>query len=139
MPLCRNCNTDSPFARTIFGETPAGDRDECPNCTPQSFDKFAAPSDKKIWIGPEYAPNDYEKRYDSEGVYYMPKPEVTAEREKNLFVDTEEKQKYERAVEKKRREGRKDPLTPEEVAEAIKRAEAMVRPMIEDPETTYLV
>lgn len=139
MSVCGNCGNGSPYARTIFGENPAGDRHECPSCAPQSFEKLSAPSDKKIWIGPEYAPNDYEKRYDADGLYYMPKPEVTAEREKNLFVDTDEKEKYARAVEKKRIEGRKHALTPEEVEEALKRANAMVRPMIEDKETTYLV
>lgn len=138
MALCGNCGREEFRIRSVFTESGEA-RDECPSCCPQSFDKRTDPSDKKIWIGPEYAPNDYEKRYDKDGVYYMPKPEVTAERERNLFVNTEEKEQYARAVEKKRIEGRKHSLTPEEIQEAIKRADAMVRPMIEDKETTYLV
>lgn len=138
MSICGNCGQEGSRIRSVFTESGEA-RDECPSCCPQSFDKHTAPSDKKIWIGPEYAPNDYEKRYDSDGVYYMPKPEVTAERERRLFVDTDEEAKYAAALEKKRREGRKTPMTPQELEHALKRAEELVRPMIEDPDTTYIV
>lgn len=137
MAICSTCGHESQRIRTVFRGSES--KDECPSCCPQSFEKQTDPSDKKIWIGPEYAPNDYEKRYDSDGVYYMPKPEVTAERERRLFVDSDEEEAYARALEKKRREGRKEPLTPAELEQAIKRANEMIRPLIEDKETTFIV
>lgn len=138
MAICGTCGNESARVRTVFAES-GESRDQCPSCDPQTFEKFTAPSDKKIWIGPEVRPNDYEKKYDSEGVYYEPKPEATAELERNLFVSTEEKEKYERALAKKRTENRQGALTPEQIAEALKRADAMVRPLIEDKERTFIV
>jgi len=137
MAICGTCGAETTRLRTIVRD--GGNQDECPQCCPQSFAKATDPSDKKIWIGPEYAPNDYEKRYDSEGVYYVPKPEVTAARERRLLVNTEEEEAYARALEKKRLEGRKHPMTPLELEQALKRADELIRPLVEDPNTTFIV
>src|SRR5262249_33288985 len=112
-------------------------QDECPVCCPQSFEKQTDPSDKKIWIGPEVRPNDYEKRYDSDGVYYEPKPEATAELEANIFRDSDEAEAYQRALEQKRLTRRTAPLTESEEAQAIRKVDALLRPLIEDKETAY--
>ncbi len=138
MASCRSCGFEGARIRSVFTESGEA-RDECPNCAPQSFEKQIDPSDKKIWIGPETRPNDYEKHYDSDGVYYVPKPEVTAALERRLFVDTEEEAAYARAVEKKRKEGRKLPMNSAELEQAIKRANDMIRPMVEDPDRTFIV
>lgn len=111
--------------------------DECPSCAPQSFEKQSDPSDKKIWIGPEYAPNDYEKRYDADGVYYVAKPEVTAEREAKAFRDSDEQERYQKALAEKRANRRTRPLTEHELALALAKVDALFRPLIEDPNTAY--
>jgi len=135
MAICGSCGAETTKLRTIFGE--GGSQDECPQCCPQSFAKATDPSDKKIWIGPEYAPNDYEKRYDADGVYYQPKPEVTAERERNLFVASEDQERYAAAVEKKRSERRTRKMSAAEEQAAIQMIDKLLRPLIEDPNTSY--
>lgn len=137
MAICGNCGTETSRLRTTIYED--GTRDECPNCSPQTFEKVTAPSDKKIWIGPEYAPNDYEKRYDSEGVYYMPKPEVTAEREAKIFKDSESDGKYAAAIETKRKHRRTQPMDELEIAAALNKVERLFKPLIEDNDTAYEV
>jgi hypothetical protein len=111
--------------------------DECPQCAPQSFEKHADPSDKKIWIGPEVRPNDYEKRYDSEGVFYEPKPEVTAELEAKVFQDSDEEARYRQALDKKRAERRTRKMTAAELHEAVSKVDRWFRPLIEDPDVSY--
>lgn len=135
MAICGNCGAESTRLRTFIYEDAT--RDECPACAPQSFEKITDPSDKKIWIGPETRPNDYEKRYDSDGVFYMPKPEATAELERKAFKEADYDEKYAAAVERKRKNRCMRNLTPLEVASAIAKANSMFEPLITDPNTNY--
>jgi hypothetical protein len=136
MALCGNCGAEGARMRSRWVEG-VQLADECPQCAPQSFDKVTDPSDKKIWIGPEYAPNDYEKKYDAQGVYYEPKPEITAEREAKVFEDSDEKERYEAALAKKRQERRTRPMTASELHQALCLVDRTFRPLIEDPDVSY--
>lgn len=116
--------------------------DECPACAPQSFEKQTDPSDKKLWIGPEVRPNDYEKCYDADGLIYMPKPEITAELEQQAcglksVRSQEEKEAQERALAEKRNTRRTRPMTSSEVQKALNIVDLYFRPLIEDPEVSY--
>jgi hypothetical protein len=121
MATCSNCGADTPRLRTVFlgKET----RDECPQCAPGSFEKFTAPSDKKIAMGFEAHPNEYEKRYDEDGVFYIRKPEYRAEQEQRLTQPAEDDRlREEQAVAEKRATRRTQPLSPDEVLFAINKA-----------------
>lgn len=109
--------------RTIFCED-GSQREECPHCAPDNFEKFTVPSDRKIWAGWEAHPNEYEKKYDKDGVIYERKPEYRAEQEQRLMQATEEERlAQERAVAKKRKERRTTPMDAVELAAAMRRAE----------------
>ena len=141
MAICGNCGAHGSRIRSRW-EKDVQLPDECPNCAPQSFEKQSDPSDKKLWIGPEVRPNDYEKRYDLDGVYYMPKPEATAELEqqacgKNSVIAQEEREAQEKAAAQKRQTRRTRPMTPGEFQTAMERVDRMFRPLIEDPDTAY--
>ncbi len=118
MAVCSNCKSESPRVRTHFAED--GQRDECPNCAPETFEKFTAPSDKKIWMGYEAHPNEYVKAEDGG---YDRKPEYRAEQEQQLSEATEEEKELQRrAEENKRKTRRTDPMTPAEHLAAIAKA-----------------
>jgi hypothetical protein len=136
MAICGNCGAEGSRIRSrwIRGvQIP----DECPQCAPQDFEKQTDPSDKKIWIAPEVRPNDYTKVYDEDGPIYMPKPEVTAELEAKVFDNSEEREKYEEALAKKRAERRTRPLSEVELMQALRHVDQYLRPMIEDQVTAY--
>jgi hypothetical protein len=98
--------------------------DECPSCAPGSFEKFTAPSDKKIWMGYEAHPNEYEKRYDKDGLIYERKPEYRAEQEQKLAQQTaDERDAQQRAVAEKRATRRTDRMDSVELAAALRKAE----------------
>ena len=124
MAKCDNCGAQTTRVRSAWNyETGERLPDACPNCRPELFEKFTAPSDKKIWMGFEANPNQYEKRYDAEGVYYIRKPEYRAEQEAQLQQPaTDEREAEQRAIEKKRRERRTEPMTPSEHLQAIAKA-----------------
>lgn len=137
MAVCRTCGAESNRTRTIFRSEP---RDECPNCAPDRFEKFSDPSTKKIWTGPEFAPNDYEWH---NGQLQM-KPEAVAELEAkacgiNSVRAQEEKAAEEKAIEHKRHHRRTAALTPEEIEAALRFADGTLRPLIEDTETVHEV
>lgn len=123
MAICSNCKAEGPRVRSRWtedGQLP----DECPNCAPSSFEKVTDPSDKKIWMGFEAHPNEYDKRYDTLGPFYVRKPEYRAEQEERLRNMTEdEKAAQERAIAKKRAERRTTPMDAVEEAAALRRAE----------------
>jgi hypothetical protein len=124
MAICGKCQAESARVRSRWdAKTGAPLPDECPNCSPGSFEKFTAPSDKKMWGGWEAHPNEYEKRYDSEGVFYLRKPEYRAEQEAQLALGaTDEREKQARAEIKKRAERRTLPMNSAEQAAAIAKA-----------------
>lgn len=141
MAICSTCGTEGARIRSRWQEG-VQLPDECPSCTPQSFEKQTDPSDKKFWIGPEYAPNDYEKRYDKDGVIYMPKPEATHELEQsmcgvNSVTAIEEREAMEKAAAKKRATRRTAPMTQGELNHAMTFIDTYLRPMIQSTETSY--
>ena len=84
MALCGNCGAEGTRIRSrwLNGQQLP---DQCPHCAPGEFGaKFTAPSDKKIHMGFEAHPNEYEKRYDADGVFYSRKSEYRAEQEDRL-------------------------------------------------------
>lgn len=108
MATCGSCGAQSTRIRSRWKDS-IQLPDECPFCAPQTFEKHTDPSVKKIWIGPEYNPNAYEKRYDEDGIYYQAKPEFTAEQEAKACLSSEERE----AIERKRKTRRTEPLKPE--------------------------
>ena len=141
MAICGNCGSEGNRIRSRWAKDTQLP-DECPSCAPQSFEKQTDPSDKKLWIGPEVRPNDYEKRYDLDGVYYMPKPEVTAELERKAcgrdsVAAQEEREQMARAAQKKRAQRRTTPLSQSELQRALARVDEFFRPLIEDPNVSY--
>lgn len=130
MAICATCGHASARVRSRWDEKGVRLPDECHYCAPQNFEKFTAPSDKKIWMGFEANPNEYEKRYDSEGVFYIRKPEYRTEQEEKLMqpaADEAEKQRL--AEEKKRKERRTLPMDPAETLAAIAKAKVIADAM----------
>jgi hypothetical protein len=124
MALCSNCGSEGTRVRSRWNAEGVQLPDQCPICDPGSFEKFTAPSDKKIWMGFEANPNEYEKRYDANGVYYVRKPEYVAEQEQRLMQATEEElEKQQRAVAQKRATRRTTPMDSAEQAAALRKAE----------------
>ena len=130
MSVCMNCKAEGTRVRTIFAED--GQRDECPSCAPANFEKFTAPSDKKIWMGYEAHPNEYVKAEDGG---FDRKPEYRAEQEQKLGEATEEEKELQRrAEEKKRKERRTTPMDEAELAAATRRAEEIASFLIASTE-----
>src|SRR6202011_3697506 len=120
MSVCLNCGHEGTGIRTIWNEAD-GRRTECPHCAPDAFEKFTAPSDKKIWMGYEAHPNEYVKAEDGG---YDSKPEYRAEQEQKLMEATAEEQAaQERAVALKRATRRTHEMDQAELAQALGRAE----------------
>jgi len=127
MSVCGTCKTETTRIRTTFSEDGA-QHDECPHCAPDSFEKFTAPSDKKIWMGYEAHPEQYEKKYDKDGVIYERKPEFRAEQEEKLQQATEEELTAQQKAEQDKRNNRRTlPMDAGEYAQALHRAEEIAR------------
>lgn len=123
MAKCNNCGAEGTRVRSRWNEKGNQLPDECPQCAPGNFEKFTAPSDKKIWMGYEANPNEYEKRYDADGVFYIRKLEYRAEQEARLSQGaSDELEAQERAEAKKRAERRTEPMTESEKLAAIAKA-----------------
>lgn len=84
MAICSNCGAETKRVRSRWSPQGIQLPDECPQCAPQSFGKFTTPFDKQPHMGWEAHPNEYERRYDGEGAYYLRKPEYRAEQEERL-------------------------------------------------------
>src|SRR6266849_6147647 len=126
MTICSNCGKETTRLRTTWAED-GSQRDECPNCEPGSFEKFTAPSDKKLWLGWEAHPNEYVKAADGG---YDRKPEYRAEQEQRLSLPTsEEEEAQQRAVKHKRETRRTAPLNRAELSAAMRKAEELVERM----------
>lgn len=126
MAICSGCGSESPRVLNRWndkGQLP----DKCPNCSPSSFEKFTAPSDKKIWMGYEAHPNEYVKSADGG---YDRKPEYRAEQEQRLSAETdEERENRLRAEASKRATRRTRTMDPEEHFAAIAKATQIVNAM----------
>ena len=140
MATCTNCGADSPRVRSRWIKSERMP-DECPMCSPQSFEAVHDPSSQKIWIGPEFAPNDYIKREDSLGTRFDLKPEAARELELNQTVNSrraiEEREAMAKKAADKRLTRRTKALDPLEIAQAIRFADEQIRPLIEDPDISY--
>ncbi len=138
MSICRSCGAETQRLRVIsIGKS---FKDECPQCQPQSFEGMKDPSAKKIWIGPEFAPNDYIRTEDG----YQLKPEAQQELEEKAcglksVAAREERETQERLIAEKRKTRRTRPMTEAEIREATAWIDTNLRPMIEDTETAYEV
>lgn len=124
MAICSNCGAEGSRVRSRWNDKGEQLPDECPQCDPSGFEKFTAPSDKKIWMGYEAHPNEYEKQYDKDGLIYNRKPEYRSEQEQRLTQQTDdEREAQERAVAKKRATRRTDRMDTIELAQAMRKAE----------------
>jgi hypothetical protein len=118
--LCTNCNTESTRIRIVYAED-GEQRVECPHCAPGAFEKFTAPSDKKIWMGYEAHPNEYVK---SEDGGYDRKPEYRAEQEQKMLEATAEEQERQRQAEANKRATRRtEAMSAAEMNAALRKAE----------------
>src|SRR5882724_209934 len=128
MAFCSNCGADRSRVRSRWTEKGEQLPDECPNCSPDSFEKFTAPSDKKIWMGYEAHPNEYVKAEDGG---YDRKPEYRAEQEQKLAETTsEEREAQSKAEVNKRAYRRTTPMDRVELSMALRRAEAIASSLI---------
>ena len=103
MGICNQCGHEGTRIRSRWLEgiqLP----DECPNCAPTSFEKFSAPSDKKIWMGYEAHPNEYVRSADGG---YDRKPEYRTEQEERLRNETEEERNTRLRAESRKRSARR--------------------------------
>lgn len=127
MATCSNCGAQGTRIRSRWTEKNVQLPDECPQCAPSSFEKFSAPSDKKIWMGYEAHPNEYKKVDAGDGgVIYERKPEYRAEQEEKLLeVSAEEQEKQRLAVANKRATRRTLPMDALELAAALGKAETI--------------
>lgn len=139
MAVCSNCNSEVTRVRSILRGNVF--KDECPVCTPQSFEKQADPSTKKMWMGYEYMPKKYLKKEDKDGPIYVAKDELVQDTEDQIAKGcTDENELYYKTVAKKRKERRTEPLVEgtvefqhikrkadELVASAIRQAEEGLR------------
>lgn len=120
MTTCSGCGAETTRTRLIWDKD-GKQREECRSCAPESFEKFTAPSDKKIWMGYEAHPNEYVKAEDGG---YDRKPEYCAEQEQRLAQETEEEKTKRLAAEaRKRAERRTAPMDSAELAGALAKAE----------------
>jgi hypothetical protein len=125
MTTCSNCGAEVTRSRIIWDKD-GNQREECVSCAPENFEKFTVPSDKKIWPGWEAHPEQYEKKYDKDGVIYERKPEYRAEQEERLRNETEDEKTNRLAAEaRKRRTRRTLPLDSIELAQAMRKAETI--------------
>lgn len=120
MAVCGNCGAQSARIRSRWNDKGLQLADECPSCAPGQFEKFTAPSDKKIWMGYEAHPNEYVQSADGG---YDRKPEYRAEQEQRLTAETEdERAMRSRAEQHKRATRRTAPMTPDELLQAVAKA-----------------
>lgn len=133
MAICGTCGSDTKHIRSRWNED-GRLPDECPNCSPESFDgKFTVPSDKKIWMGYEAHPNEYVKvHHEDGGVEYIRKKEYRAEQEQKLAEATaEEKEAQAKAVAHKRATRRTTPMDSAELSAALAKAQQIADFMVE--------
>src|SRR6266852_4278911 len=107
MTTCSNCGAQTTRTRALWDKDGVR-REECRSCAPESFEKFTAPSDKKIWMGYEAHPNEYVKAEDGG---FDRKLEYRHEQENQLRQPTADEAAAQcKAEAKKRRERRTRPM-----------------------------
>lgn len=127
MAICGNCGAESARIRSRWDDKGRPLSDQCHACAPETFDKFTAPSDKKIWMGYEAHPNEYVQAADGG---YDRKPEYRAEQEAKLVQGANDDAEAQRiAEERKRAERRTEPMTPTELRYALEKARRIAESM----------
>jgi hypothetical protein len=123
MAICSNCGAEGPRVRSRWNDKEQLP-DICPSCSPSSFEKFTAPSEKKIWMGYEAHPNEYVKAEDGG---FDRKPEYRVEQEEKLTQETaEERDARIKAEDNKRKTRRTLPMDEAELSGALRKAEEIV-------------
>jgi hypothetical protein len=120
MAICGNCGAQSTRLRCRWSANGVQLPDECPHCTPQSFDKFKSVRDGQIAMAWEYDHKSYQFK---DGV-----PILTDEARQDLEDaatkrSDDEIKAYEMAVERKRQERRTKAMSESEA----KRLEEVIR------------
>jgi len=118
-----NCGRESSRQRITFDQHGNALFCICPSCAPQDFaDPFRAPSDNKIYSGPQAMPNLYKRGPDD---VYRAKDE--------LIADTAalwDEGPTARAIQRKRQE--RSSLTPEEIEKTKRWGEEVLAPILRE-------
>jgi hypothetical protein len=116
MALCGNCNQHSLRIRQDYDERNRFLREYCVLCKPEKFyeQPVTAPSDKKIYVGPDALPNMY---YQGTGGVLRAKDELLQDT-MNVVQSDPDAEARKKAIEKKRRNRRTDPMTRAEIQAA---------------------
>jgi hypothetical protein len=128
MAICGGCGAERTRTRTIFHPDGTVRTEECQSCAPGSFDpSWLTARGVPAW---EAYPEKYDKFDLPDGrTGYRAKPEWSQDSEDKIRKSYEKADQVEAsALEKKRRNRRTTPMTPEEIACATER----FRPQIED-------
>lgn len=89
-------------------------------------------------MGYEANPNQYEKRYDEEGVYYVRKPEYRAEQERRLMQPSEEESERQRSAEEHKRATRRtEPMTDSEMLIALAKSRMIAAALQQGTDIIY--
>jgi hypothetical protein len=122
MSVCGNCGAEGTRIRSRWLKN-VQLADECPSCAPGSFEKFAVPSDKKIWMGYEAHPNEYERAEDGG---FDRKPEYRVEQEEQLRRETVDERDFRLKAEAHKRATRRvEPMDSVELQAALRKAEEL--------------
>jgi hypothetical protein len=125
MAICSNCGQQSSRVRSRWTDKGIQLPDECPQCSPSTFDKFSNPSDKKIWMGYEAHPNEYVRSADGG---YDRKPEYRSEQEQRLALPTEDEAEMQAQAEAHKRATRRtEPMSSSEISAALNKARELLQ------------
>lgn len=118
MAVCDSCGSESSRVRSKWKEN-VRLPDECPNCAPQSFEKFKSVRDGQITMGHEYMPTMYKKTDQG----YEAKDELLADTEADILKSmvVPHDPIAEEAIERKRATRRTKAMTGSEIEQAINR------------------
>jgi hypothetical protein len=120
---CGNCGAETSRGKVTFDEKGRMVRERCKYCAPEEFaEAFRAPSDQKIYAGPDAMPNMYTR--DSEGVYHA-KDELIADTAANWENGPTERARAHKAATR-----RTEPLTPAEIEATRRWGEEVLGPAL---------
>jgi len=121
--ICNNCGAEVSRVRTRYAVNGAQMPDECPVCSPETFERFKSVRDGQISMGWEYNHTMYKKTDNG----YIAKDELIADTEAQVMKpDTEAEENYQRSLAKKRANRRTKPMTQAEIERALKVADTIL-------------
>lgn len=125
MAVCQGCGAHSMRTRSVYDERMTLLREECVECSPKSFE-YHDPSDGKVWTGIAAHPEQY-KQYtiDGETKYFA------SDETRQDLINTWSTDDDDRAMERKRRIRRTEPMTPGQIKETEHWAMTQLRPWLE--------